>query len=82
MLSVITDSSIEQRIPHRDQSRNTLYEALFSIDRPSCIVTGYPVHPADMLEVNNSIANRKDWNSIVSKTRLCPWTSQNQNPLY
>ena len=82
VLSIITDSSIDQRIPPRDQSRGTLYEAFFSVDRPTCIVTGYPVYPADMLEVNNSVANRKDWNAMVSKTRSCPWTGQDQNPLY
>jgi intraflagellar transport protein 172 len=83
VLSIITDSSIDQRIPPREDSRNTLYEAFFSVDRPTCIVTGYPVYPADMLEVNNSIANRKDWNAIVSKTRTCPWTGlENQRPLY
>ena len=82
VLSVITDSKIEQRVPSREQCRNTLYEAMFLVDRPTCIVTGFPVHPADMLEVNNSVANRRDWNSLVAKTRLCPWTGQNQNPLY
>ncbi len=69
-------------MPAREQSRNTLYEGLFLSERPTCIVTGYPVYPADMLEINNSVANRKDWNSVVAKTRTCPWTGQNQNPLY
>lgn len=82
MLSVVTDGAIEQRLPSRDSVRNSLYEGLFVTDRPLCIVTGFPVHPADVLEINNSIANRKDWNSIVSKTRTCPWTGQPQNPLY
>jgi intraflagellar transport protein 172 len=58
VLSVVTDNSIEQRFPPREQSRNSLYEGLFASDRPTCIVTGYPVHPADMLEINNSVANR------------------------
>ena len=40
------------------------------------------IHHADMLEVNNSTANRKDWNAYVVKTRTCPWTAQAQNPLY
>lgn len=82
VLSVVTDASVEQRLPPREQSRNTLYEGLFSSDRPTCIVTGYQIHPADMLEVNNSTANRKDWNAYVVKTRTCPWTGQAQNPLY
>ena len=82
VLSVIIDSSVDQRIPSREKSKGTPYEALFVVDRPSCIVTGYPVYPADMLEINNSVANRKDWNALVAKTRTCPWTGQSQNPLY
>ena len=82
VLSVVTDTNIEQRLPHRESTRNTLYEGLFASDRPTCIVTGYPIHPADMLEVNNSTANRRDWNAYVVKTRSCPWTGQAQNPLY
>eukprot|EP00597_Dinobryon_sp_UTEXLB2267_P013909 CAMPEP_0170126096 /NCGR_PEP_ID=MMETSP0020_2-20130122/19456_1 /TAXON_ID=98059 /ORGANISM="Dinobryon sp., Strain UTEXLB2267" /LENGTH=1612 /DNA_ID=CAMNT_0010358929 /DNA_START=619 /DNA_END=5457 /DNA_ORIENTATION=- len=82
VLSVVTDSSVEQRLPPREQSRNTLYEGLYSSERPTCIVTGYQIHPADMLEVNNSTANRRDWNAYVVKSRACPWTGQAQNPLY
>lgn len=82
VLSVVTDSGIDQRLPSRDAVRNTLYEGMFSTNKASCIVSGYPIHPADMLEVNNSTANRRDWNALVSKTRLCPWTGQPQNPLY
>lgn len=82
VLSVVTDSAVEQRLPSRDSVRNTLYEGLFASNKASCIVTGYPIHPADMLEVNNSTANRRDWNALVGKTRLCPWTGQPQNPLY
>jgi intraflagellar transport protein 172 len=82
VLSVVTDSSVEQRFPTRERSRGTMYEGLFHSERPTCIVTGFPVHPADMLEVNNSVANRKDWNAYVSKARLCPWTGQPQNPIY
>jgi intraflagellar transport protein 172 len=82
VLSVVTDSHVEQRLPPRESSRNTLYEGLYGSDRPTCIVTGYQIHPADMLEVNNSQANRKDWNAYVVKTRACPWTGQAQNPLY
>ena len=40
VLSVVTDNSVEQRLPPREQSRNTLYEGLYSSDRPTCIVTG------------------------------------------
>lgn len=82
VLSVVTDSNVEQRLPPLEQSRNTLYEGLYSSDRPTCIVSGYQIHPADILEVNNSTANRRDWNSYVVKSRACPWTGQAQNPLY
>lgn len=82
VLSVVTDSSIEQQFPRREQSRNTLYEGLFSSDRPTCIVTGFPIQAADMLEVNNSVANRRDWNVYVGKLKICPWTGQPQNPIY
>lgn len=82
VLSVVTDSSIEQRFTPREQSRNTLYEGLYSSDRPICIVSGYPVHSGDLLEINHSIANRRDWNSYVAKSKICPWTKQAQQPLY
>jgi intraflagellar transport protein 172 len=65
VLSVVTDNSIEQRFPSREQSRNSLYEGLFSSDRPTCIVTGYPIQPADMLEINNSVANRYDTQNAI-----------------
>lgn len=82
VLSVITDSAVDQRIPPREQSRHTLYEGMYSSERPTCIVTGYPVPADQVLEVNSSIANRRDWNAYVSKTKSCPWTQQQQNPLY
>ncbi len=82
ILSIVTDASVEQRFPSKDQSRGTLYEGLFVTNRKSCIVTGFPVYPAEALEINNSIANRRDWNALVSKTHVCPWTGQPQNPIY
>eukprot|EP01035_Chromulina_nebulosa_P019403 gene19403-25277_t len=82
VLSIVTDSTIEQKFPRREQTRNTLYEGLYHSDRPACIVTGYPIHPADLLDINNSVANRKDWNTLVSKIKIDPWTGQAQNPIY
>jgi hypothetical protein len=82
VLSIVADSSVEQRFPGREASKNTLYDGLYNSDKSTCIVTGYPIYPAEMLEVNNSTANRRDWNLLVSKTRTCPWTGQPQNPLY
>ena len=71
VLSVVTDGGVDQRLPSRENVRNSLYEGLFSSDKPSCIVTGFPVQSADVLEVNNSIANRKDWNIVVNIARHC-----------
>lgn len=82
VLSVVTDSTVEQRLKPRNQSRGTLYEGLYSSDRPTCIVTGFPVQSVDMLEVSSSVANRKDWNFLVAKTALDPWTGQAQKPMY
>lgn len=82
VLTVVTDSSIDQQFPHREAAKNTLYDGLFSSERPTCIVSGYPVYSADLLDVNNSKANRKDWNAFVAKQRTCPWTGQSQNPIY
>ncbi len=39
VLSVVTDSNIEQRFPPREQSRNSLYEGLFNSPRPTCART-------------------------------------------
>ena len=82
VLSIVTDSGVEQRLKPRNSSKGTIYEGLYSSDRPTCIVTGFPVHPVDVLEINNSTANRRDWNSLVAKTHTCPWTGKPQNPLY
>jgi intraflagellar transport protein 172 len=82
VLSVVTDSTIEQRFPNRQMARGTLYEGIFSSDRPACIVTGFPVHGGDILEVNNSTANRRDWNIYVNKSKQCPWTGVDASPLY
>ena len=82
VLSAITDPLIDQVIPSREDSRKTLFEGFYSTNKPNCIVTGFPVHPAEKLEVNNVVANRKDWNLIVSKTYTCPWSGlRNQRPL-
>lgn len=82
VLSVVTDSTIEQRFKRREQARGFLDEGLYASERPTCIITGYPVFPGDLLEINNATANRKDWNAYVAKMRTDPWTGQSQNPLY
>lgn len=82
VLSVCMDKSIEQRLPPANKSQGTIYEGLFSTSLPLCILTGYPIPPRDMLEVNRSRTNRRDWNQYVSRVKKCPWTGQPQNPLY
>lgn len=82
VLATVTESKIEQRLPSADKARGTLYEVLFESPRKFCVVTGYPVSPADCLEVNDTVGNRRDWNQLVAKTGVCPWTSQPQNPIY
>jgi len=82
VLSVCMDKSIEQRLPPANKAAGTIYEGMFSSPLPQCIVTGFPIQPRELLEVNNSKANRRDWNALVSRTKLCPWTLQTQNPLY
>lgn len=82
VLSAVTDQDIDQRLVARERSKNTLYDGIYSTERPTCIVTGFPVYPNELLEVNNSTANRRDWNALVNKIRVCPWTGQPQNPIY
>lgn len=82
VLSVCMDKSIEQKLPPQAKSQGTIYEGLFATNLPLCILTGYPIQPRDMLEVNRSRANRRDWNQYVSRIKKCPWTGQQQNPLY
>jgi intraflagellar transport protein 172 len=82
VLSVCMDKSIEQRLPPPNKAQGTIYEGLFASSLPQCIVTGYPIQPREMLEVNNSRAIRRDWNQYVSRIKKCPWTGQPQNPYY
>jgi intraflagellar transport protein 172 len=85
VLSAVTDSSITQSFPPREKARNTLYEGFYSpdrADRPTCIVTGFNVQPGDLIEINNSNANRRDYNLLVNRTRVCPWSGVAQSPLY
>ncbi len=80
VLSICMDKSIEQKLPRQGESENTVYAGLYASDKPTCIVTGYPVSKRDELSVNNSIANKKDWNALVSKTETCPWSGIEATP--
>lgn len=82
VLSICMDKSIDQQLPSRQQSLGTVYAGLYRTDLPTCIVTGNPVQKWELLRVNNSIANKVDWNQYVRKMKQCPWTKQVQGPLY
>ena len=75
VLSICMDNSIEQQLPRQGESEGTVYAGLFASNKPTCIVTGYPIPSRDQLSVNNSVANKKDWNALVAKTGTCPWTN-------
>ena len=66
MLATVTESKIEQQLPSADKARGTLYEVLFESPRKSCVVTGYPISPADCLEVNGTVTNKRDWKHPIA----------------
>jgi intraflagellar transport protein 172 len=82
VLSVCMDKSIEQRLPPQNKAQGTVYEGLFASNLQQCIVTGYPIHPREQLEVNRTKANRRDWNLYVSRIKKCPWTGGAATPQY
>ena len=62
------------------QAHGTIYAGLYASDLPTCIVSGFPIAKQDELHVNHSIAAKRDWNLLVSKTKACPWTGKNESP--
>ena len=80
VLSICMDNNIEQRLPRQGESEGTIYAGLYASDKPTCIVTGYCIANRDVLSINNSVANKKDWNALVNKTEVCPWTSVEASP--
>jgi len=76
VLSICMDNSIEQQLPRQGESEGTVYAGLFASNKPTCIVTGYAVSSRDQVNINNSIANKKDWNALVAKSGRCPWTNE------
>ena len=82
VLSICMDNDIEQKLPRQGEAEGTIYAGLYASDKPTCIVTGYAVNSRDLLEINNSVANKRDWNALVSKSRTCPWTGQEAVPLW
>mmetsp|Transcript_29270 Transcript_29270/g.93818 ORF Transcript_29270/g.93818 Transcript_29270/m.93818 type:complete len:1764 (-) Transcript_29270:152-5443(-) len=82
VLSVCGDPDISQSLPLADDAVGTVYEGLFASDHPTCIVTGYPVSPAELITVNNARARKADWNAYVARTHKCPWTKAEASPRY
>lgn len=83
VLAISMDSSIEQALPPHDEAGPpTIYDALYPSKDVKCIVTGYPIPEMAMIEVNNSTANKKDWNKFVERTKFCPWTRLSEKPQY
>jgi len=51
----------------------------------ACVVTGYPIlEPTDKVECRtcHAAANNDDWNRYVTKTKTCPWCSNQQAPFF
>ena len=97
VLAVSMDQAVEQSLPERNSGgADPIYDGLYASSDPICIVTGYPVPPAMLLEVELDghghgpggggggviSANKQDWNKYVQVTRICPWTGQPRTPKY
>eukprot|EP00618_Florenciella_parvula_P017071 CAMPEP_0119543784 /NCGR_PEP_ID=MMETSP1344-20130328/54343_1 /TAXON_ID=236787 /ORGANISM="Florenciella parvula, Strain CCMP2471" /LENGTH=1740 /DNA_ID=CAMNT_0007588171 /DNA_START=113 /DNA_END=5335 /DNA_ORIENTATION=- len=82
VLSVCMDASVDAALPPEGQAQGTIYAGLYASDLATCIVTGFPVAKRDEMQVNNSVANKRDWNLLVSKTKACPWTGKAESPAW
>ena len=81
VLSVCMDSSVDQTLPLEGNTTLPVYAGLYASDRPTCVVSGAPVvSKADELHVNGTVAGKRDWNLLVSKTKACPWTGKPESP--
>lgn len=88
VLAMSMDQAVEQSLPPQGEG-DPIYEGLYNSSNPICIVTGYPVPPHSLLELeieghNAGVitANKKDWNAYVQITKQCPWTNQPRTPKY
>jgi len=82
VLTICMDKSVDQQLPTKEMALGTMYAGLYATDLPTCVVTGCPVQKWELLQVNNSLANKADWNKFVRKVKKCPWTNIDQGPLY
>mmetsp|Transcript_3021 Transcript_3021/g.11522 ORF Transcript_3021/g.11522 Transcript_3021/m.11522 type:complete len:1330 (-) Transcript_3021:1351-5340(-) len=82
VLAICVDKSVSQQLPSRSQAVGTIYAGLYSSNSPTCIVTGYPVQPWEIVEISNVTANKGDWNHYVRVVKRCPWTNKEQVPSF
>jgi intraflagellar transport protein 172 len=81
VLSVCMDSSVDQTLPTDGNASLPVYGGLYASARPLCVVSGAPVvSKGDELHVNGTVASKRDWNLLVSKTKACPWTNKPESP--
>ena len=80
VLSVCMDNDVEQKLPRQGEAEGTVYGGLFASDKPTCIVTGYAVNNRDLIEVNKSKANKRDWNALGTRSKKCPWSEVDASP--
>ena len=81
VLSVCMDSSVDQTLPTEVNATLPVYGGLYASSRPLCVVSGAPIaSKGDELHVNGTVASKRDWNLLVSKTKACPWTGKTESP--
>jgi len=76
------DSSIDQALPAEGKATaGTIDAGLYSSDLPLCVISGAPIASrSEELRINGAVANKRDWNLLVSKTKVCPWTGKSESP--
>ena len=58
VLTICMDKSVDQQHPTKEMALGTMYAGLYATDLPTCVVTGCPVQKWELLQVNNSLANK------------------------
>lgn len=91
VLAVSMDNKIEQELPKVSCSKcsaetydGSLVCGNCSAQFPPCIVSGFPVTPAQSVRctVCSSVAIKAHWNKYVLKTGHCAWCQSSQSPFY
>lgn len=59
LLSCCVDRSVDQTLPQTSlHVYDTVYSGLYTSCHPLCVVTGYPVQPAESIWINNSVGHK------------------------